>query len=218
MSFDPVNYIRDNSAVAATPLVPEIRLHLVNDFSPLWQATEDALKEKSIDAPYWAFAWPGGQALARHVLDHPGLVRGKRVLDMAAGSGIVAIAAAKAGAAAVTACDIDPLAAAAIGLNAAINDAAIEAVTDDLTEGAGEGWDVILAGDVCYQQAMADRVTAWLRARAAAGVLVLIGDPGRAYLPEDGLEEIARLDVPALGAVEDREVRETTIWRIGGGA
>jgi predicted nicotinamide N-methyase len=207
-------FVHANTAVAAAPLVPEIRLHLATEVTPLWQATESELARKGLEPPFWAFAWPGGQALARHVLDHPELVQGRRVLDIAAGSGIAAIAAARAGAAQVVANEIDEFAAAALALNARINRAAVEISRRDLLGGGSDGFDLILAGDVCYERPMSDRMVPWLRARAAEGALVLLGDPGRAYLPSAGLVALARYDVPTTLELEDRTLRQTVVWRV----
>jgi predicted nicotinamide N-methyase len=213
MSSDKAAFIRANTLVAAPPLVPEIRLHLASEITPLWQATEAALARDQLPPPYWAFAWAGGQALARHLLDHPGLVHGKSVLDFGAGSGLVAIAAAKAGARAVTAAEIDPFAAAAIALNAAENGVAIELAAGDII-GSAPRWDIVLAGDMCYERPLAERLAAWLGRCAAAGALVLLGDPGRAYLPRTGLSELARHTVPTPLELEDRTARETIVWRL----
>jgi predicted nicotinamide N-methyase len=210
---DPAAFVRSQTVLAAPPLVPEIRLHLAAEVTPLWRATEATLATHDVPPPYWAFAWPGGQALARYVLDHPQTVRGRRVLDFASGSGLVAIAAAMAHAAVVTAADIDRHAAAAIELNAAINRATIEVVTEDLIN-RSSGWDVVLAGDVCYEQPMADRSLAWLRTLAAAGTEVLLGDPGRTYRPRNGLAELARYHVPTSLELETRTVCETAVWRL----
>lgn len=210
---DPAAFVRAQTELAAPPLVPEIPLHLATEMAPLWRATEATLAASGLPPPYWAFAWPGGQALARHLLDHPALVRGRRVLDFAAGSGLAAIAAAKAGAASTAAADIDAFAVAAIGLNAAANGAVVEVIGDDLID-RPNAWDVVLAGDVCYERPMAEQVSAWLRGLAGAGALVLLGDPGRSYLPADGLTEVARYQVPTSRELEDRELRETVIWRL----
>ncbi|MFZ5792259.1 MAG: class I SAM-dependent methyltransferase [Pseudomonadota bacterium] len=210
---DPVAFIRRETAIASPPLVPEIRLHLATEITPIWQATEATLEREGLPPPYWAFAWPGGQALARTILDDPAIVAGKRVLDFAAGSGLVAIAAAKAGAAHVEAAEIDGFAAAAIALNAALNGVVVPVILDDVVGRAGR-WDLVLAGDVCYERPMAERVTAWLRRLASAGTQVLIGDPGRSYLPKSGLVEVARHRVPTTLELEDRAERETVIWRL----
>jgi predicted nicotinamide N-methyase len=210
-------FITAGTVAAAPPLTPEIRLRLATEVTPLWQATADALEYDGVEPPFWAFAWPGGQALARHVLDHPEIVAGRRVLDIASGSGIVAIAAAKAGAARVTANDLDPLAVAAIGLNAAMNGVSLITSVDDLLDEApAEGWDVILAGDVFYERTMARRMATWLSERAMDGAVVLIGDPSRAYLPEEGLACLAAYDVPTSLELEDRELRITRVWRLTG--
>ena len=173
--------IAENTAVMAPRLVPEIQLHLAAEDLPLYRAGEDELAELGIGTPYWAFAWAGGQALARYVLDNPATVAGKRALDFGAGSGLVAIAAAKAGADAVTATDIDPVAAQAMALNRALNEVAFEIDTADLIGTKGD-WDLLLIGDVCYDKEIADRLLPWLRALAASGRDVLIGDPGRFIL------------------------------------
>jgi predicted nicotinamide N-methyase len=210
---DPAAFIRANTAVEAPRLVPEIALHLASEITPIWEATEASLERAGLPPPYWAFAWAGGQALARYLLDHPDQVRGRTVLDFGAGSGLVAIAAAKAGAAHVAAADIDHFAAAAIGLNAALNDATIELVTDDII-GRTDGFDAVLVGDMCYERPLADRVEAWLRALAARGVDVLIGDPGRTYFPKSGVERIARYSVVTTREIEDTDLRMTGVWRI----
>jgi predicted nicotinamide N-methyase len=210
---DPIAFIRRETAIASPPLVPEIRLHLATEITPIWQATETTLAHEGLPPPYWAFAWPGGQALARTILDDPSIVAGKRVLDFAAGSGLVAIAAAKAGAASVIAAEIDRFAAAAIGLNAALNDVTVPVTLEDMVGETGP-WDLVLAGDVCYERPMAERVTAWLRRLVASGIDVMIGDPGRSYLPKSGLVEVARHRVPTSLELEDRTERETVIWRL----
>jgi predicted nicotinamide N-methyase len=210
-AIDPIAFVRRETVVASPPLVPEIRLHLASEVVPLWQATEADLAKQGLPPPYWAFAWPGGQALARHLLDHPELVRGARLLDFAAGSGLGAIAAAKAGAATVAAAEIDRFATAAIGLNAALNGVSIEIIERDIVGERGP-WDVILAGDVCYERPMAERVSRWLADMARYGMRVLMGDPGRNYLPGRGLSEIARYSVPTSLDLEDRTMRETIVW------
>ena len=206
-------FVVAETALAAPPLVPEIRLYLASEITPLWQATEARLAETGTPPPYWAFAWPGGQAIARQLLDQPTLVAGRRVLDFAAGSGLAAIAAAKAGASAVEAAEIDPLAGAAIALNAAANGVAIAWREADLV-GSDERWDVVLAGDICYERPMAERVMPWLRRLAGQGCLVLMGDPGRSYLPDRGLARLASHVVPTSRELEDRTERETVIWRV----
>jgi len=205
-------FVREHTVLSHTALVPEIALHLATEVTPLWQATQDFLEHNSLPPPFWAFAWPGGQALARYLLDQPEVVAGRCVLSFAAGSGIEAIAAAKAGASAVVANEIDAFALGAIELNAAANQVALTLAPDDLIGNHDPRWQVVIAGDVCYEKPMAERVTAWLRALAAAGVTVLSADPGRTYLPP-GLTEVARYDVPTSLELEDRTLRTTAIYR-----
>ena len=209
----PEEFVAAQTVIARAPLVPEIVLHLATEITPIWQATEAWLAEHNIEPPFWAFAWPGGQALARAVLDDPKLVAGKRVLDFAAGCGIAAIAAAQAGAALVEAAEIDPLALAAVRLNAALNGVSVATPPGDVV-GAPCRWDVIFAGDVCYEAPMTTHILPWLRGLVAAGAEVLIADPGRAYLPKAGLAPIARYSVPTTRELEDRESREVTIHRL----
>jgi predicted nicotinamide N-methyase len=210
-------FIAAQTRPAPASLVPEIRLHLATEVTPLWQATEATLAQRNLPPPYWAFAWPGGQALARHILDGPELVRGRRVLDFAAGCGIAAIAAARCGAEA-TAADVDAVAATAMAMNAALNGVAIQALTTDVTTRdaatAARDWDAVLAGDVFYERPMAERVWPWLRGLARQGVAVLVADPGRNYLPVSGLAELARYVVPTSRDLEDRETRETRVFRV----
>jgi predicted nicotinamide N-methyase len=211
---DRARFVRDNTRVETPPLVPEIRLHLATEITPIWQATEETLARHALPPPFWAFAWAGGQALARYLLDHPHEVAGREVLDFGSGSGLVAIAAALAGAARVTAAEIDPFAATAIAANTRLNKVDIAVVTDDLLFSSEPLWPVITAGDVCYEQPMAAAVTEWLRRRARAGSHVLLADPGRAYRPEAGLMELARYEVPTTREIEDRDIRETIVWRV----
>jgi len=211
--IDSRAFVRQQTALAAPPLVPEIRLHLASAVTPLWRATEATLAAREVPPPYWAFAWPGGQALARYILDDPTPVRGRRVLDFAAGSGLVAIAAAMAGAAAATSADIDRIAVAAIALNAAANDMTVDILHGDPID-RPSAWDVVLAGDVCYEQPMAGLATAWLRRLVSAGTEVLLGDPGRSYRPADGLVELARYRVPTSLDLETRTECETVVWRL----
>ena len=209
---DPAGFIAAQTRLLAVPHAPEIRLHVADEATELWQKTEEELGQIGLPPPFWAFAWAGGQALARFVLDRPEAVKSLRVLDFAAGSGLVAIAAARAGAARVEACDIDPVAIAAIRLNAAANGLRIEARHADLV-GTDEGWDAVLAGDICYERDTAERVTAWLEGLAGRGATVLIGDPGRSYLPRERLESLASYTVPVTRSLEDADIKRTGVWR-----
>lgn len=206
-------FITAQTAIGTAPLVPEIRLHLASEITPIWHASEEFLAQTGIEPPFWAFAWPGGQALARSILDAPERVRGRRVLDFAAGCGIAAIAAAQSGATLVEAAEIDPMAVAAIRLNAALNGVAVAALEADVV-GQPPRWDVILAGDVCYEAPMTAHILPWLRAMAAAGVEVWLADPGRAYLPREGLEPLSRHAVVTSLELEDRTLRDVTIARL----
>lgn len=210
-TLDRLGVIRAHTRLLPVPHAPEIALHVAEEATELWQKTEEELATIGLPPPFWAFAWAGGQALARYILDHPETVRAKRVLDFASGSGLVAIAAAKAGAASVIAADIDAFAAAAIGLNAEANGVSIEARLDDLI-GLDQGWDVILAGDICYERELAGRVFDWLSGLSQRGATVLIGDPGRSYLPRDRLAEIASYQVPVTRALEDAEIKKSSVW------
>ncbi len=215
MTLDPAEaerFIRANTAVSAPPHVPEIRLHLASEAHDLWLKTEEELEAIGLPPPFWAFAWAGGQALARFLLDHPERVRNRRVADFASGSGLVAIAAAKAGAASVIAFDIDPFAGAAVRLNTALNDVAVSFYSRDaISERLGV--DLLLAGDVFYDRALAERVSPWLAELSASGAEVLVGDPGRAYLPRERLTLLASYAVPVTRALEDAEVKQTSVWR-----
>jgi len=215
MKTDPAAFIRANTAVMAPPHVPEIRLHLASEAHDLWLKTEEELGEIGLPPPFWAFAWAGGQGLARYVLDHPEAVAGKRVLDFASGSGLVAIAAMRAGAGAVTACDVDPWAGTAIALNAGENAVAIGFVGEDIV-GLPVEADVVLAGDVFYDREFAGRLVPWFADIARSGRTVLVGDPGRAYLPKDRLAFRAAYQVPVTRALEDSEVKKTTVWQFVG--
>ena len=208
-------FIRAQTRLLPVPHAPEISLHIADVATELWSKTEDELGEIGLPPPFWAFAWAGGQALARYLLDHPDSVRGRCVLDFAAGSGLVGIAAAKAGATQVTAVDIDAFAISAMGLNAQANQVNLTARMGDIV-GQDEGWDVVLAGDVSYERDMAARVTDWLERLARRGALVLIGDPGRSYLARERLESIAEYQVPVTRDLEDAEVKTTCVWRFRG--
>ena len=209
---DPERFILENTGILHPPHVPELRLHLASEAHELWLKTEEELEEIGLPPPFWAFAWAGGQGLARYVLDHPESVCGKRVLDFASGSGLVAIAAAKAGAAKVLAADIDPWTETAIRLNAALNDVDISFTGLDLVGKPVEA-DVLLAGDVFYDRTFADLLVPWFLELTEKGVIVLVGDPGRAYLPKERLRAEATYQVPVTRALEDSEVKKTTVWR-----
>jgi predicted nicotinamide N-methyase len=193
------------------PHTPEISLYLADEATELWQKTEEELGEIGLPPPFWAFAWAGGQALARYILDHPEIVAGKNILDFASGSGLVAIAAAKAGANIVEACDIDEFSAEAIALNAQANGVDVQIFCGNLI-GIDRGWDVVLAADVSYERDMAARVTDWLDRLRQSGTHVLIGDPGRSYLAKDRLEALATYRIPVTRALEDSEVKQTSVW------
>lgn len=208
----PSRFVLANTAATCAPLVPEIGLRLASEITPIWHATEAWLRREGADPPFWAFAWPGGQALARHVLDHPELVAGRRVLDFAAGCGIAAIACVRAGAAAVEAAEIDPLALAAIAINAAANGADVALIDGDVV-GQECRWDLILCGDVCYEAPMTRHILPWLR-RMAGACEVWVADPGRAYLPDGGRAAIATYAVPTSLELEDSTLRSTTLFRL----
>jgi predicted nicotinamide N-methyase len=209
--IDHAAFIRANTSLLAPPLVPEVTLHLAHEAVPLWQKTEDELGEMGLPPPFWAFAWAGGQALARYVLDHREIVAGKRILDLASGSGLVAIAAMKAGAASVLAADIDPFAVAAISLNAGLNDVVVAAMGADLLADPADDFDVILVGDLFYDKAIASRCFDWL---CAAPSRVLIGDPGRSYLPRESLVKIVEYVVPVTRDLEDAEIKNSAVWKL----
>lgn len=199
------------------PLVPQIRLYQASEPMSLWQRTESAAGRTGLEPPFWAFAWAGGQALSRYLLDHPETVAGRDVIDLASGSGLVAIAAALAGAAAVTAYDIDPLAAAAIAVNAAANGVAVHAACADILDADGPpapGTSVVLAADAFYQRELAGRVMRFLERARARGASVLAGDFGRAYLPRARLRPLASYDVPGLLVLEGSDIRRTTVWAL----
>jgi predicted nicotinamide N-methyase len=213
MLTDVPAFIRTNTRINAPPHVPELKLHLADDAVALWEMTEEELEEIGLPPPFWAFAWAGGQALARHVLDHPDIVRGRRVLDVASGSGLVGIAAMRAGAAAATCADIDTFAGHAARLNGALNDVVLSTTETDPLEAPADA-DVILVGDLFYDRDIAARLLVWLRAQSARGCEVLVGDPGRTYLPKDALEKIAEYAVPTTRMLEDAEVKRTGVWRL----
>lgn len=206
-----LDIIRRETALRAVPLVPVIRLHLADELVGLWENVETAIGRADSEPPFWACAWAGGQALARYLLDHPQAVRGRRVIDVASGSGLVAIAAALAGAAAVTGYDIDPMAIAAIEINAEANSVPVQAVCDDILDRAADA-DLVLVADAFYERRLAERVTGFLARCHANGVECLVGDLGRTYLPRDRLTPVTAYDVRGLSAVENRDVMQTTIW------
>ncbi|HEV7248238.1 MAG TPA: methyltransferase [Shinella sp.] len=212
MKTDPEVFIRDNTGVLSPPHVPEVTLRLATEAHDLWLKTEEELEAIGLPPPFWAFAWAGGQGLARHVLDHSALVAGKSVLDFASGSGLVGIAARLSGASSVLAADIDPWSETAIRLNAALNGVALGYTVENMI-GRDEGWDVVLAGDVFYDRGFADVLIPWFSALAARGATVLVGDPGRAYCPRERMEALATYTVPVTRALEDSEVKKTTVWR-----
>ena len=207
-------FIRANTAVTPPPLVPEILLHLAHEAVPIWQKTEEELNEIGLPPPFWAFAWAGGQALARYVLDHPETVRGRRIIDLASGSGLVAIAAMKAGAATALAADIDSFSHAAIELNAALNGAKLTVAIGDLLASPPPPTDVILVGDLFYEKVLAERCFSWLCEASRKNIDVLIGDPGRCYLPRDRLEKIREYSVPVSRDLEDATIKRSAVWRL----
>ena len=211
--LDRAGFIKSNTALLPVPHVPELVLHVAEEATELWQKTEEELQAIGLPPPFWAFAWAGGQALARYVLDHPGRVAGARVLDIASGSGLVAIAAALAGAAEVLANDIDPFALTAIALNAAANGVSVVPHGGDLI-GTDQPHDVVLAADIFYERDTAARVLPWLEQLAGRGTDILIGDPGRSYLDRDRLERIVSYDVPVTRSLEDSSIKHTTVWRL----
>jgi predicted nicotinamide N-methyase len=202
-------FVRAHTVVAEVPFVPEIRLFTATDVTPLWRATQAWLGTFGLEVPFWCVAWAGGQALARWILDHPESVRGLRVVDFGAGSGLVAIACARAGASSVRAIDVDPLAEAACLLNAEANAVTLDVIRDDVVGHALDA-DVLLAGDIWYERAPAARFATWLTTLASSGVRVVTGDPCRAYVPPD-LHELARYDVPTCADLESTTVRVTRV-------
>ena len=212
MVTDPETFILANTSLMVPPHVPEIRLRLASEVHDLWLKTEDDLKEIGLPPPFWAFAWAGGQGLARYILDHPETVAGKSVVDFASGSGLVAIAAALAGAKSVLAVDIDPWAKTAVRLNAEANGVGVDFSGDDLIGQSLDG-DLVLAGDVFYDRDFAAALVEWFTNLSAGGVTVLVGDPGRSYRPTERLEPLATYEVPVTRVLEDSEVKKTTVWK-----
>ena len=211
---DPAAFVRANTKILSPPLVPELRLHLAEESLPIWMKTEEELGASGLPPPYWAFAWAGGQALSRHLIDNPALVAGKRVLDLAAGCGLGGIAAMRAGAAAAVCNDIDDFAGAAMQLNAALNGVTVTIQLADQLSGPPVNVDVILVGDVFYEKPLATRALRWVRACRAAGADILAGDPMRSYFPRDAFEHIADYAVPVSRELEDAEIKPTSVWRL----
>ncbi len=207
-------FIRANTKLLSPPLVPEIKLHLAEETLPIWQKTEDELGAMNVPPPFWAFAWAGGQALARYLLDTPEISGGKRVLDLGAGSGLTAIAPMLRGAAGVVANDVDAIALVACALNAAVNGVTIETSCDDLLQTEPEAFDVVLVGDLFYERALADKVLTYINVAASRGAVVLIGDPQRSYFPRGRFSKVADYRVPVTRELEDAEIKQTAVWRV----
>lgn len=210
------SFIRAHTEPQSLPFLPELTLNLAERMEPLWCALQIETQDSDCEPPFWAFAWAGGLGLARTILDYPDLVQGRRVLDFASGSGLVGFAAAKAGAKKVWCCDIDPVAQTAIQLNARLNALKVDLMAISYLKQPVKGVDVILAGDVCYDHLMAHRVLSWLRLCVRSGVQVLLGDPGRAYVPQEGVELIAELTVPTSLALEDEAQRKVNVFSLLG--
>ncbi len=208
------DFIKAQTEILSPPLVPEVKLHLAHESVPLWQKTEEELGEMGLAPPFWAFAWAGGQALARYILDHPEIVSGKSVIDLASGSGLVGISAMKAGAKSVLAADIDPFSAAAILLNANLNEVIMSVTTDDVLASPVPHAEVLLIGDLFYEKSLATRVIEFAESAKASGMTVLIGDPGRSYLPKDKLEKCAEFSVPVSRDLEDSEIKRSAVWQL----
>jgi predicted nicotinamide N-methyase len=208
-------FILEHTVLERPPHTPEIVLNLATEVTPIWRLTEEALAEIGLPPPFWAFAWAGGQALARYLIDHPHEVSGKRVIDFASGSGLVAVAAMQAGAADVLAADIDVFCRAAVELNAAANAVAVAFTDLDLLDAPAPTWaQVIVAGDICYEKPLAERVMAWLTQARDRGARILIGDPGRSYFPRQGLVKLAEYQVPTTRELEDAEIKKTAVWTL----
>jgi predicted nicotinamide N-methyase len=211
---DRRGFILANTRLQSPPHTPELRLHLADEVTPIWRLTEEELGELGLPPPFWAFAWAGGQALARYLLDHPAEVVGRRVVDFATGSGIVAIAAMKAGAARALVADIDPFCAAAVALNSEANGVSVAFTDANLLEAPPPAADLILAADIFYEKPMAEAAMAWLAQAHAAGARVLVGDPGRSYFPKSGLTHLAEYRVPTTRELEDAEIKRTSVWAL----
>ena len=212
-AVDANEFIRANTKLLTPPLVPEIVLHLAEESLPIWQKTEEELGEMNLPPPFWAFAWAGGQALARYLLDNPELVAGKRVLDLGAGSGLTAIAAMKAGAASVLAADIDRISLASIAVNATANDVAVATTGEDLLDDAPGDFGAVLIGDLFYERALAERAMAFIAKAETAGALILVGDPQRSYFPKDRFVALSDYRVPVTRELEDAEIKNSAVWQ-----
>jgi predicted nicotinamide N-methyase len=200
--------------LAEVPFVPEIRLHQADEPFSVWERTEKAAGREGLPPPFWAFPWAGGQALARYLLDHPAVVAGRRVLDVASGSGLLAIAAARAGAGPVTAADVDELAIAAIAANATANGVPVTPLLADLLDGDAAGADIVLCGDAFYEQDLAGRMLVFLKRARAAGARVLAGDPGRRFLATADLTPVAAYQVPVTLALEGVTSKRATVYEV----
>lgn len=209
-----IAFIRANTKLIAPPLVPEIRLHLAEESLPIWQKTEEELGEMNVPPPFWAFAWAGGQALARYLLDNPQLVRERIVLDLGSGSGLTAIAAMQAGARSVLASDIDPLSLAAVALNAEVNGVAVATSQENLLGQPPIAADVILVGDLFYERPLAEAVLAYIESASRTGAYILIGDPQRSYFPRNRFTSAADYRVPVTRELEDAEIKHTAVWTL----
>lgn len=211
---DRAEFIRENTRILSPPLVPEVQLHLAEESVPLWEKTEEELGEMNVPPPFWAFAWAGGQALARYILDHSALADGKRVVDLGAGSGLCAIAARLAGAVDVLAADVDPFSPFAIAMNSEINNTLIRATTENLLVQPPPPIDLLLVGDLFYEKELSCSVMSWCQNAASNGALVLIGDPKRSFFPVDNFEPVAEYSVPVTRALEDSEIKRTSVWQM----
>ena len=209
-----IAFLRANTKLLVSTLVPEIKLHVAEESLPIWEKTEEELGEMNVPPPYWAFAWAGGQVLARYILDNPALVAGKRVLDLGSGSGLVAIASRRAGAAEALAADIDPFASAAALTNAEANGVRLRVTDDDILDKTPGDIDVVLVGDMFYERDLSARVVSFIERAAASDAPVLVGDPWRSYFPTERFTSIASYDVPTTRELEDREMKHAAVWRL----